>query len=400
MLGLLSLTWATALSLQSFTIAANPALIFPRNTSAPVDTITSTYKSGAPLLSNDTSLQALHHNYVFDRSKPICETATYINAIDLIAYLRQNPTDGLEDKIYHQGTGRVYDQVIFTIGEPPTAPFVRRDAVTGLFRALQRLGGPPREPFYALVQSTEADNGELKLLLTIEPAGPSPPSQETLPLTQRSNVTGTDDLCNDPLATASSEGSQQDPDTSEPQLTAANNTEIDAILQSPDSAASATNDSSSATNDDWFIWSDPTIRTLKFRCRFLGGPDLTWYEAYMPFVNSISTAHFAYEMGLDTPAQAVDAYISDMRAKLRIGGYPSGLRPNAAFTNRWALRALKRMPRIFFEKQTWRGIQVQVMVSDNPIGVIVLVKDSGPAISIATGQGGADAASQGRVDVT
>ena len=400
MLGLCSLTWATALSLQSFTIAANPALIFSRNTSAPVDTITSSSKSGAPLVSNETSLQAVHHNYVFDRTKPICETATYINAIDLIAYLRQNPTDGAEDEIFHQGTGRVYDQVIFTIGEPPTSPFIRRNAVTGLFRALQRLGGPPREPFYALVQETLGDNGALKLLLKIEPAGPSPTSQATLPLTQRSNVTDADDLCNDPLATASPEGSQQDPDTAEPQLTAANNTEIDAILQSPDSAASATNDSSSATNDDWFIWRDPDIRTLKFRCRFLGGPDLTWYEAYMPFANAISTAIFAYEQGLDNPAMHVDAFISDMGARVRIGGFPSGKEINPAFTNRWAIRAVRRMPRIFFEKQTWKGIQVQVIVSETPIAVIVLVKDSGPSISIATSQGSADAASQGRVDVT
>ena len=401
MLGLYSLTWVATLSFQSFTIATNPALMLSRNTSASVDTITNSSKSGAPLASNDTSLQDNQHRFVLDPSKPICATATYINVIDLIAYLRQNPTDGVEDEIIHQGTGRVYDQIIVTIGQPPTSPFVRRDAVIGLFRTLQRLGGPPREEFYAVVQKTLGPNGALRLLLTIDPAGPSPPSQATLALTQRSNVTGADDLCNDPLATPSPEGSQQDPNIPEFQMTAANNTEIDAILQSPDSAASTANDSSSATNDDaWFIWRDPDIRTLKFRCRFLGGPDLTWYEAYMPFANAMSTAIFAYEQGLDNPALHLDAFISDMGARLRIGGYPSGKESNPAFTNRWAIRAVRRMPRIFFERQRWKGIQVQVIVSDNPIAVIVLVKDSGPSVLDAASQGGAIAASQGRVDVT
>ena len=403
MLGLSSLTWAATLSFPIVTIAANPALILSRNTWAPVDGIPSSSTSGAPLVSNDTSLQATDFHYEVDRSKPICVTATYINVIDLIAYLRQKSTDGLEDEINHQGTGQVYDQVIITISQPPTSPFVRGTAVTGLFRALQFLAGPPRGQFYAMLQETLRPNGEISVLLIINPPGPSPPSQATLPLTQRSNVTGANDLCNDPLATASPEGSQHDSNTiPEFQMTAANNTEIDAILQSPDSAASAANDSSTgATNDDWFIWRDPDIRTLKFRCRFLvGGPDLTWYDAYMPFAKSIAIPHFAYEMGLDNPAEPMDANISDLNAKLRIGGFPGGRSPNPDFTNRWAIRALRRMPRIFFERQTWKGIQVQVMVSDVPIGVIVLVKGPGPSISMATSQGGADAASQGRVDVT
>lgn len=389
MLGLCSLAWATALSLSSFTIAANPALIFSKNITASIDTITSSSRSVAPPVSNDTSLQANHHNYVLDRSKPICATAAYINVIDLLAYLRYNPTDGVQDEMIHQTTGQVYNQIIITVGQPPTSPFVRRDAVIGLFRALQKMGGPP-QAFYALLEETLGDNGALKLLITIDPAESSPTSQATLSLSQRSNVTGTDDLCNDPLAIASSGGSQQDPDTAELQWTAANNTEIDAILQSPDSA----------TNDNWFIWPDPEISTLKFRCRFLGGPTLTWYEAYMPFAMALTKAFFAYERGLDTPAEPVEALITDMGARVRIGGYPSGKQPNPAFTNLWALRAVRRMPRIFFERHTWKGIQVQVIVSGNPIAWIVLVKDSRPSISMATSQGGADAASQARVDVT
>ena len=398
MLGPYPLIWAVPLLLQSLTAAANPSLIFSRNSSAPVDTITSSSKSGALLVSNDTSLQALRRNFHLDRNKPICETATYINCIDLIAWLRGNPTNALQDEILHQGTGRIYGQVIITIGQPPTSPFVTGDAVVGLYSALQKLGRPPRDPFYAMVEETLGDNGALRLLLTIDDAEPSPTSQATLPLTPRSNVTdAADDMCNEPPATASPESSQN-PSTPDLQMLAANNTEIDAILQAPGNAVSV-NDSSSA-NDDWFIWPDPDIRTLKFRCRFLGGPTLTWYEAYMPFANVMSAAFFAYEMGLDTPAQPVEAFIRDMNARIRIGGYPSGLRPNPAFTNRWALRALRRVPRIFFESQKWKGIQVQLLVKNEPIAVIVLLKDSGPAISMASSQGSADAEGQGRVDVT
>lgn len=394
MLGLYCLTWVASLSFQSRTIAANPALIPSHNTSAPVDTITSSSKSGAPLVSNDTSLQWNSIAYSFDHSKPICQTAFYINAIDLIAYLSQFPRDGFEDQILHQGTGPVYGQVIFTIGQgDPTSTFVRRDAVDGLFDAVQSLGENPQR-FVALVQRTVGYNGALYLLIEIDPAEPSP---STLPLTQRSNVTDADDLCNDPLATASPAGSQ-DPTIPEFQMSAANNTEIDAILQSSDSAASANN--SPSANDDWFIWDDPDIRSLRFRCRFLGGPDFTWYEAYLPFANFMSTGLFAYERGIDDPAQPLDVVITDMGTRIRVGGYPSGKEPNAAFTNRWALRAMRRMPRIFFEKHTWKGIQVQVQVSETPIAVIVLLKDSGPSILNAPSQGGATAADQGSLAVT
>lgn len=311
-----------------------------------------------------------------DHQIPLCETATYINALDLLLYLALRPASGLQDPISHQTPGAVYDQVsIMIYGSTETAPLERRRALDGLYKALEFMSATGN--FYAMTQETfDPEGRRLAFIRFFAPYGTSPTTQGgPLAATKRSNITGLDNgSCKSPPAIANVKGASNTSivDTWQP---ATNTSDIDTLLEPPISISLPADDTSSSSNEDWFIWQDRYLPYLKMRCRFLPGPSLSWNVAYLPFAHYIWLGGFGYDRGLDNPAGSLDEYKPNAHIHFRVGGAPTGKAINPGFTNKIALMSLARIPRILFEKQAWRGIQVQVISEGDTVGVIVMISD-------------------------
>ncbi|MDI1491709.1 MAG: hypothetical protein OHK93_002919 [Ramalina farinacea] len=316
----------------------------------------------------------------------LCETATYINAIDLLVYLAFRPAAGLQESLFHRTPGAVYNQVFIRICGATDIESLRRDrAQDGLYKALEYMA--VLHSFYAMTQETLDSQGQrIAFVQFFSAYSTSPtPGANTLTVTKRGNTTELDnDSCNEPSAVADLQGENNTTvaDTWQPST---NSSIIDTLLESPTSIELPANDTNSASNDDWFIWQDPNFPTLQMRCRFLPGPGLSWSVAYLPFARSIWQGDLSYEQGLDNPAMSVDLYNPRAHIHFRVGGYPTGIEINPGFTNHIALLSLGRIPRILFEKKTWRGIQVQVISEGETVGVVVMISDRAPTLQNTAG---------------
>lgn len=311
-----------------------------------------------------------------DPQTMLCETATYINALDLLTYLALRPATGLQESLFHRTPGAVYNQVFIRIsGTTDTAPLRRDEAQDGLYKALEYMA--VLHSFYALTQETIDPQGQrIAFVQFCSSYSTSPtPGENTLTVTKRGNTTELDnDSCNEPSAVADLQGDSNTTiaDTWQPST---NSSIIDTLLESPTSIELPASDANSSSNDDWFIWQDPNFPNLQMRCRFLPGPRLSWNVAYLPFARAIWQGDLSYEQGLNNPAMSIDRYNPRAHIHFRVGGYPTGREINPGFTNQIALLSLGRIPRVLFEKKTWRGIQVQVISQGETVGVVVMLSD-------------------------
>ena len=380
-------TWVAALTTSvALSTAGDPATYATLQDAPATVNAAANSATNEPQVPRNATAEGDRFNRVLDPQTMLCETATYINALDLQVYLALRPVSGLQEALYHQTPGAVYNQVFIRIcGATDAAPLIRERAQDGLYRALEYMA--VSHSFYALTQETIDPEGRGVAFVSFFSAySTSPtPGENALTVTKRGNTTEMDnDSCKEPstLADLQGESNTTIADTWQPSTNGSN---IDSLLEAPTSIEVPANNTNSSSNDDWFIWQDPNFPTLQMRCRFLPGPDLSWNVAYLPFARAIWRGDLNYEKGLDNPAMSVDLYNPLAHIHFRVGGYPTGRESNPGFTNQIALLSLARIPRVLFEKKTWRGIQVQVISERQTVGVVAMISDRAPTLQNTPG---------------
>ena len=371
------LTWVAALTTSvAFATAGDPAKSATLHDAPATVNAAANSATNKPQVPQNATAVGDSFNRIMDPQIMLCETATYINAIDLLVYLALRPAAGLQESLYHRTPGRVYNQVFIRISGADDTASLRRDrAQDGLYKALEYMA--VLHSFYAFTQETldpQCQRIASVQFFSVYSTSPTP-GANTLTVTKRGNTTQLDnDSCNEPSAMADLQGENNTTiaDTWQPST---NSSIIDTLLESPTSIELPANDTNGSSNDDWFIWQDPKYPSLQLRCRFLPGPGLSWSVAYLPFARAIWQGELGYEQGLDNPAMSVDRYNPRTHIHFRVGGAPTGHVANPGFTNTIALLSLGRIPRVMFEKKTWRGIQVQVISEGETVGVVVMISE-------------------------